>query len=566
MKHLLTAALLLFVFTDQGEVFAQGGRGRAAPQGRGGGQFARDAQERPAGTAVIRGRVVTADTGTPVRRAQVRAVAANSRDNRLVTTDEQGTFELRDLSGGRWDVTASKAGFVTMSFGQRRPFEAGRPIEIADAQVMERVTLVLPRGAAITGRLLDEFGDPVARARVQALRYQLVQGTRRLTRVGMAAQSDDRGAFRLYGLMPGEYYVSAALRALPVDDPGDATSYAPTYYPGTGSVTQAQPVSLAVAAEATISFALMPVRTARVSGRVLSSTGGPLSNARVMLMAADSTGLPPAAFGSGGRVGADGTFTLSNVAPGSYALTALSGNPRNPSPDSERGSAPIAVAGEDLTDVTVVTSRGATLIGTVGGGWGRAAQPEVRGLQVTAQPVPFDGSLRTRPARVDTDGTFTLTSLFGPSLIRVSGLSKEWVLEAVLVAGSDVTDTPFDFRPNEQVNAEIVLTDRITQLSGTVSGRDGALSSDFTVVVFPEDDRKWTPPSRYVKSARPDQQGLVKIVGLPPNDRYLAVAVDYLEEGGAADPRFLDQIKNRATRFRLGEGASATVDLKLVER
>ena len=568
MKRLLTAVLLLFVFTDHGGVFAQGGRGQVAPQGRGGGRFgaARNARQQTAGTAVIRGKVQTADTGAPVRRAQVRAVSANSRDNRLVTTDEQGNFELRDLPGGRWTVTASKAGFVTMSFGQRRPFEAGRPIEIADAEVMERVNLVLPRGAAINGRLLDEFGDPVARARVQALRYQLVQGTRRLTPIGVTAQSDDRGAFRLYGLMPGEYYVSALLRALRVDDPADATSYAPTYYPGTDSVTQAQPVALAVAAEASISFALMPVRTARLSGRVLSSTGGPLSNGRVTLMSADSTGLPPAAFGAGGRVGADGTFTLSNVAPGSYTLTALSGAGRNASADSERGSTPIAVAGEDLTGITVVTSRGATLTGTVGGVWGSATQPEVSGLQVSAQPVPFDGSVRTRPARVDADGTFTLTSLFGPSLIRVGGLSQGWMLEAILVAGSDVTDTPFDFRPNEEINAEIVLTDRITQVSGTVSDRDGAPSSDFTVVVFPEDETKWAPPSRYVKSARPDQQGLIKILGLPPDDRYLAVAVDYVEEGGAADPDFLDRIKNRATRFRLGEGASATVDLTVVER
>ena len=581
MKQVLTTALLLFAFADPVGLFAQGGRGGGLPQGlgrerggggqqgRGGGRFGlpSDTGEQPAGTAVIRGRVLTADTGTPVRRARVRAALANNRNTRLVTTDEQGNFEFRDLAGGRWDVTASKAGFLTMRFGQRRSFEAGRPIEIADAEIMERVNFLLPRGSAINGRLLDEFGDPVARARVQALRYQLVQGTRRLTPIGQATQSDDRGVFRLYGLMPGEYYVSALLRAPQVDEPDDATGYAPTYYPGTGSVTQAQPVTLEIGGEASISFALMPVRTARVSGRVLSSTGGPLPSGRVTLMAADSIGLPPAAFGAGGRILSDGTFTLSNVAPGSYTLTAFSAAQRNAGPDSERGSAPIAVAGEDLAGVVVITSRGATLTGTVGGRWGSAAQPEVRGLQVTAQPVPFERGLRTRPARVDADGTFTLMNLFGPTLIRVNGLSREWVVEATIVAGSDVTDTPFDFQPNELIEgAEIVLTDRITQVSGAVSGRDGTPASDFTVVVFPDDETKWAPPSRYVKSARPDQQGLVKIIGLPPNDRYLAIAVDYLEEGGAGDPEFLDLIKNRATRFSLEEGASATVDLELVER
>jgi hypothetical protein len=177
------------------------------------------------------------------------------------------------------------------------------------------------------------------------------------------------------------------------------------------------------------------------------------------------------------------------------------------------------------------------------------------------------GAMGARPARVDADGTFTLTNLFGPRLIRVNGLPQEWVLEAVIVAGADVTDRPVDFGPNQEIeDAQIVLTDRVTQIAGAVSDRDGKPSRDFTVVVFPEDETKWASPSRYLRSARPDQQGLFKIRGLPPGDRYLAVAVDYREEGGANDPEFLDLIKNRATRFRLGPGASTTVDLKLVER
>ena len=529
MKHVVAVLVLLFAFTGPAELFAQGRPQDFAPQdfppqGRGRRRPPRDARERPAGTAVMRGTILTADTGTPVRRAQVRAVSANRRDTRLVTTDPQGAFEFRDLPAGRWDVTASKAGFVTMRFGQRRPLEAGRPIEVADAQVMERVNFSLPRGAAITGRVLDEFGDPVANARVRAMRYQFTEGTRRLTPIGIVAQSDDTGAFRLYGLMPGDYYVSAILRALPVDDPDDTTGYAPTYYPGTGSVTAAQPVSLAVAEEASISFALMPVRTARVSGNIVDFTGAPLANGTVILRSTDSTGAPPAVFGAGSRIRPDGTFILSNVAPGSYTLMATSGGPgrRGGGENVEMGSLPIAVAGEDLTGAMVVTSLGATLTGSVTSAQGSTAELQTAGLQITAQPVPFERAIGNRPARVDADGTFTLTNLFGPRLIRVTGLPQQWALEAVIVAGSDVTDRPVDFQPNDQVtDAQIVLTDRVTQIAGTVSDRDGKTSRDFTVVVFPEDETKWVPPSRYVKSARPDQQGLFKIRALPPDDRYL---------------------------------------------
>ena len=512
MKHILTVLALLFAFTDPAGLFAQGPPPVIPPQGRGAGP-ARDAvRERPAGTAILRGRVLTAGTGTPVRRAQVRAVSSETRDTRLVTTDAQGAFEFRDFPAGRWNVTASKAGFVTMRFGQRRPSEAGRPIEVADAQVMERVNFSLPRGAAITGRVLDEFGDPVAGARVQALRYQLTQGTRRLTPIGITTQTDDTGAFRLYGLMPGDYYVSALLRALPLDAPDETTGYAPTYYPGTGSVTEAQPVPLALAEEANISFALMPVRTSRVSGSVLDATGAPLANGVVMLTSPDSIGGPQAAFGAGNRIRQDGSFTIPNVVPGSYTLTATSGGPGSfgrggTDVDIEMGSLPVAVAGKDLANITLVTSVCAKLTGTVTVGQGSAAKPPAAGLQITAQPVSAGGRGQgARPARVDADGTFALTNLFGPRLMRVNGLPADLTLEAVIVAGADVTDKPVDFGPNQAIeNAHIVLSDRVTQISGSVSNRDGTPSRDFTVVVLPEDDTKWVAPSRYLRSARPDQ-------------------------------------------------------------
>ena len=545
-----------------------------APPGRGAGPLrgpVRDVRERPTGTAVLRGRVVTADTGTAIRRAQVRAVSAGSSDTRLVTSDSQGMFEFRDLPAGRWELTASKAGFVSMRFGQRRPFEAGRPIELADGQIVERVNLSLPRGAAITGRVFDEFGDPVAGARVQAMRYQMFQGARRLSPVGVNAQSDDTGAFRLYGLMPGDYYVSAILRAFPGDQSDETNGYAPTYYPGTGSVTDAQAVSLGVSQEASISFALMPVRTARVAGRVVNSTGAPF-NGIVMLAGSDAAVTGPPALAAGNRIRADGTFILTNVAPGSYTLLATSGGPGGRgggNVEPEMGSLPLVVSGEDVTGITLVTSPGATLAGVVAAADGIRTRLDTNGMQIMAQAVPFERGFGGpgRPGRVEADGSFTLTNLFGARAIRVNGIPQGWMLDAVRIGGVDVTDTPVEFGPNESVaDVEILLTDRVTNLSGTVAGPDGKPSRDFSVVVFPDDETKWQAPSRFLRSARPDQDGLFKIGALPPDDAYLAVAVDYLEQGEGADPEFLNQIRDRATRFRLRAGESATVNLKLVER
>lgn len=551
---------------------------QAPTQGQTGGRgVPRDPRPQATGGATIRGRVLTADGGTPIRRAQIRAISSDTRASRLATTDGQGRFEFRDLAAGRWEITASKAGFVTLRYGQRRPFEAGRPIDLSETQVVENADLALPRGAAITGRVFDEFGDPVAGARVQVMRYQMVQGTRRLTQTNVGDQSDDTGAFRLFGLTPGDYYVSATVRALPVDDPTvDAAGYAPTYFPGTGNVAEAQRVTVTVGQEiANISFALLPVRTVRVTGSVIDSLGKPLTGGSTSLGPADGAG-DLIASGAGGNIRSDGTFILTNVAPGSYTLTVTSrpqgfgrGGGRGGGGGTDTGeiaSIPLTVGAEDLTGVYVVTSKGATLSGTVTAAPESTAALPLSAIQITTQAVPQTRGIGTQSARLDAGGAFSLTGLLGPRAIRVTGLPSAWMLDAITLNGSDVTDKVLELAGNQDLRgARVVVTDRVTALSGTVTS-GSAVAHDYTVVVFPDDRDKWAYPSRYLRAGRPDQQGLFKILALPPEAHYLAVAVDYLEEGEGSDPRFLEQIREHATPFSLGSGESKALDLKLVER
>ena len=579
----------------QGGTFGQGGGGR------GQGQLPpRDAVagnqsgDQVAGTAVIRGRVVSADSGTPVRRAQVRAQSAELRANRLVSTDAQGRFEFKDLPAGRWNLTASKAGYMTLRFGQKRSFEAGTPIEIADAQVMERADFSLPKGAAITGKIFDEFGDPVANARVQVLRYQTVQGQRRLNAAGGGDQTDDTGAYRIYGLAPGDYYVSATLRAAngPFfdDNNTDTTSYASTYYPGTGNVSEAQRVTLGVGQEQpNMNFALQAVRTVKITGTALNSSGTALTNGLVTLVPGDGVGGPgggPVLFGFGGngRGRPDGSFSIANVSPGSYTLMAVAGpgggggrggfairiGPGGPGfDDIEMVTVPLSVGNEDITGLTLVTSKGASLRGGVIAAEGSAAKLSTSQIQIVAQSAGqfLPGPLGNRQTRVEDDGTFVLTGLTGQKFIRVNGLPPQWTIKAIMLNGLDVTDSALEFRGNtENTGLQIILTDKVSDVAGKVTTARGEPTSDYTVVVFPDDATKWAFPSRFVKTARADQQGQFDMKALPPDDHYLAVAVDYLEDGEGTDPQFLEQIKARATPFQLGDGESKSLDLKLVNR
>jgi hypothetical protein len=573
----LAAALVCTSITVAQAQRDGGGRQGAGPRGGGGGGFRNGGAgpdgrgaffpggrgQQVQGTASIRGLVTSADTNSPVRRAQVRATSPETRSARLGTTDADGRFELRDLPAGRWTITASKGGFVTQQFGQRHPFESVEPIDVAEGQRFT-ANFTLSRGSVITGRVSDEFGDPITGARVQVLRSQVQQGRRRLMPTANGAQTDDTGAFRVYGLAPGDYYVAASLQAAPADSSANAVSYAPTYYPGTGNVADAQRLTLTLGVEQPgINFVLQPVRAVRVSGTVVDSNGA-VAQAVLNLTSVgfgDEGGLQMA---NPARVLPDGTFAILNVVPGDYVLTATgrpNGNNANATP--EVASMTITVGSEDLTGISIAMSKGGSIRGTVTAD--NNGKVQTTNIQVSVQPLrPGPGAFSPR-AQVSSAGTFELAGLIGAHVLRVDRLPEGWIVKSIRANGRDVTDTALEFRGSESASVQVVLTNRFSEISGTVKANGQAVTAA-SVVLFPEDPAQWVFPSRRVRMVRVDQTGVFRARSLPPGERYLALAVDYLEQGEFQDPVFLERMKGRATAFSLNEGENKNLDLTLVER
>lgn len=555
-------------------------------------------REPKTGTSRMRGRVVAGDTGAPVRRAQVR-ISGPDIGTKTAMTDVQGRFEFRDLPAGRFNVSVAKSGFVTMQFGQKRPFEPGTPIELVDGQVMEKADVALPRGSVLAGRVMDEFGEVIAEAEVTAMRMQFQNGKRRLVPSGRNGMTNDLGQFRIYGLPPGEYYVSATLRnmsSMVVDMLGGGaggptgsnqnSGYAATYYPGTPSPGEAQRVALAVGQElASVDIQLQPVRLAKIAGTAVGSDGAPMANAMVMLMPAMREAMMMMPGGTS-RTNKDGQFTLSGVTPGDYSLQVQSmgrvfsagGNamtfalatsdtgasPSATPPQREFAVAAVSVAGEDITGMVVVGTRGAKAVGTLtylGG-----TKPEgVTGIRVTAPSVDVDSNpMPTFGAGDVKDTSFEMDGLIGARVFRVANLPKGWFLKRVTLNGEDVTDRGVEFKPGADVSGiDIELTSKSTNVTGAVTDGRGQILKDYTAVIFAEDPQKWTlPVNRWIASARPDQEGRFKVSDLPPG-AYYAIAVDYVAQGEWNDPEWLARAAKRATRITLDEGGTKTLDLEL---
>jgi hypothetical protein len=438
---------------------------------------------------------------------------------------------------------------------------------IGDGEVLERVVVALPRGSVISGRITDEFGDPIANANVSAIRYGYAGGTRRTLPAGGQGTrdtTDDLGQFRLFGLMPGDYYVTAALRMNDegVTDPGaDITGFAPTYFPGVSSLGDAQRVTVGLGQEMNVAFGLVAAKLVRVSGSVMNSNGMP-AGGMVMLLPADMRNAVSNLMtqGGGGRLDNNGRFRLTNVAPGSYVLQVGGIGPGN----GEVARLPLTVGAEDVNNVVLVTSSGATVSGRIVSDTGEPPALTPRDITVVARPA----NLETMPmlgggqGRVSQTWGFELTGLIDARLFRVNAPSG-WALDAVLLNGQDITDTPVEFSPGQKLSGmDIVLTNKLTTVSGSVTDANGQPALDTSVLIFPSDDRLWTEQSRFIRTARPDQEGRFQIRGLPAHDTYLVVAVQDLEDGQGYDPDFLASVRIDATSLKLGRGETLAVDLR----
>jgi carboxypeptidase family protein len=564
---------------------AQEGRGR----GRG--------PELRTGTSSIRGRVVNATTGSPVRRAQIQAMLSADQGGgrgeppRNTTTDNNGAFLFANIPAGRWSVRAAKSGYVDQQFGQRSAFASVDPVSVAEGQTLI-ADFRLSRGGAFSGRVVDEFGDPIAGATISALRYQVTAQGIRTARSGTSVPSDDTGAYRVYGLPPGQYYISmsdpsarnvlaanftaelanlqGALANVQAGDAGslaisvrdaingsgpNTTSYAPTYYPGTASLADAQRLTLGLGEEQSgINLAIVPVRTARISGRVVGSNGSAI---QTTITLANQMGQNFGVNGGRGSAG-DGAFTIANIPPGSYTLDAV--GPRGGAVPPEVASMPIVInGGEDITGLQITTGSGGRISGSMVSD--SSARLPAAKTRITA--VPSRGAAPA--AIVNESGTFELEGLLGVYTMRFESLPNGYMIKSITANGVDVSDAAIEFRPGDRVSMRVELTDRISQVSGTVRA-NGSLNGA-TVIIFPDEPSKWTSTSRFIKTAKLNEGGQFTVRGLPPHPRYLAVAIDFLEPGEAQNPDFLQQAKKATSAsFGLAAGDQRILDLPLITR
>ena len=573
---------------------------------------------RPAGqaadpkTGVIAGRVLDGVSKAPLDDAVV-TISGPGEYQRRVMVDGSGRFAFGGLTAGTYRIESERLGFGPSGYGKSHPSAAVRAIDLTQRQARTDADILMWQLSAITGELVDEHGDPIVRAEVTAYQRRFERGAPRLFRAdARSSLTDDRGRFRISGLLPGLYtiFVPNPVTTLPVawladyfNAPGSGLSAAGVTSelsrpegarnarvgdvvvasrsytaplvepPALGSMLAFRPafsggsdlegaefVSLTAGEERTGVRVQVPLsRGFRLSGRILSPDGSPIPALPVRLFSLSNTVWPddPDLAVATTLTDERGRFTLLGVPRGNYVL-------RGGYIESEgviaRGGLPWwveeRVSQAERENDTLAFQ--AQPLPSIRGRFAGVATPDA-----TPEIVLWNvGSSMGRVVRPAVDKSMRFSARLMPGVYTIAPSLRGGSCRDVKLGGRDIGDEPIEIRAEVREELVIDCAAPAARLAGTVRLPNGRPDADAVVVVFPTESRQWagaTVRTLRLRDARTGGDGAFSIDLWAGEYFVAALAGD--SAGDWKDPAVLARLAASATRVRLGTGAAHSVDL-----
>jgi hypothetical protein len=544
----------------------------------------------PSGTASVSGTVVADEDGHPLGMANVVLIGMLTGTLKVTTTDRDGRFVFSKLAADRYTVGASRQPYVGAVAGAKRAGRPGAPIPVAAAQAVSNVAIRLFKGAVVTGAITDERGFAAANATVTLMQWKM-DGDERMLAVppnSTSAVTDDAGRYRIFGVPPGEYVLTAmrpfsvtpsralsesevdlALSGRPIDVASDPSLRSvPFYYPGTPRSNEAAAIVLRSGEErASLDMRVEFVRTARVEGVATLESGAPASGGTSAEISVNAGGYRT--FISA-RIDDTGRFAFAQIPPGPSVVTVSMQSAA--APRGVSASASFDTSNGDVLGLQLVMRPAVSLPAQLQFDGSNAPGLGGRRVPVRALGRRNDFTPGVSSTNTTASGGFVFSNvtpgryLFGGPFVGPGDDSVKWTVKSVMADDVDITDRAYEVRgdaPPKMIS--VVFTDQWQQLSGRLTHTSGAASSDETVVVFSADRAFWYQGSRRIAITRPASDGVFSIggpgiVSLPPGDYLMAAVVD-LGRDEQFDPSFLATLVPAAAPITIGPGEKKTQDL-----
>ncbi|SPE36905.1 exported hypothetical protein [Candidatus Sulfopaludibacter sp. SbA3] len=470
----------------------------------------------------VEGKVVSTVGGTPVKRA---VVTLHGDETYLVQSDANGRFSLKDVAPGRYEVEVSHTGY------QAKP----EPAVTVGANTTALELHLVPL-AMIAGRIVDETGDPVVNADVEAMRYHYATGKKKLQSSGQA-RTNDRGEYLVADLAPSRYYLRASN---PEHDPpivGDYVDrgpqriqvFAPAYFPGTRDPDRASMLGVAAGGELQhVDLQIHHEGVYSISGR--SSPGTTLE----LIQRFDE---PMFAYAT--RVARAGDFRIWGLTPGAYAVA------------GHRQSAlyalrKVEILNDDVDGVDLISPTSVAVTGKV-----QAA--DLNALRIMLQSE--EGAPLNVNAAVQSDGSFALNAQPDSYIVHLEGAGA-W-LKSMRIGDREVPDhrlVPGRF-PGPLT---LVASTEAGQITGTVIDANGQPMPGVSVTLVPDQSVPYWPD--LAQLATTNGSGAFTLSHVIPGS-YRLFALPDAEAGVPLDPEFRKPFDAKGTPVQVE--ANGTLNVRL---
>jgi protocatechuate 3,4-dioxygenase beta subunit len=547
---------------------------------------AQNTNQQAVSPGTVSGHVFRGDTGEPLSKATIVLTESQGGGRgqnlsfpqatfpQITRSASDGSFNFENVTPGKYTARADHIGYIAQSYGQVEGMVGSDLITVGPGQNLSKIDFKLGPAGIISGTILDEDHDPLENVQVAAVRVRYAKGGARQEVPIHSVLTDDRGNYRLFGLVPGFYYirVQSGGNGIQTVGPESGTAYRPTYYPGTGNVDDAQRIQVAPGVETPgISFSVGTQSTHSIRGTVIDTSGQ--SASRRYMLSANRTGNSsgnsgPVFFGQQSLqiTSPDGSFAISGVSSGDYTVVARSirvttepgGSFSSMNVEQDVGFAPVRVADGDAR-VNVVVSPPSEVKGRViveG-----TQQPPPGKIRISIQSMggspPAFGN--QSGASIDDSGNFDIKGI-GPGqyTFSIGGAQNLLYLKRATCSGRDYTVQPLALESTINLNDCVVTlgTD-----AGSISGQvlDSGKPVQGLVVVAIPDARDLRTLPRFIFNCKTDADGNFQLPGVIPGD-YLVFAVPASDEQIYFAPDFAEKNIRDAERITIHASENKTVN------
>ena len=521
--------------------------------------------------AFISGIVLDRATGTPLRKAQVNLSTDETvpLDAQAITSAD-GRFAFAHIPPGKYTLHADCEGYLHVWYGAATPEHLPGIITLEPVEQRHDFVLRLDAVAAISGIVVDQDGDPLEQASVNLWQHSFSRGKPRYSHVG-SAQSNDRGAYRIYNVLPGRYIVQAtaanrgAARIQPEvfatsqpAGPQPQLQYGAQFYPGTDRIADASELTVASGKDIErINFRLAANSAASLHGTVIPPPDLPPDlQIQVSILPQDALTQNQVTYGTGAGP-PNYTFETWGLVPGEYLLMANVSSGDRP----YRGVARVhLIAGAD-NNVTIKLDPGIDLYGTVKVEGDTGPKATNYQIQLSAgDGIPFFGSPAAALAKPD--GTFVLKNVVsGIWDIGITPIPHDGYLKSMRLGDQDVLTEEMMITPETTTPLNIVLSTRGGTLEGDVKTDNGVEAPRVFVLLAP--DGKYSHVLSFFDVVFTDPMGHFKLHALTPG-KYKLYAFDKLQWGVWQDPEFLKPYETLGVMVEISEGANPSKQLHLI--